>query len=289
MSRHTWPIVIGGCHRSGTSMLRRTLNAHSRIHCGPEVKFFRDFYGDYEDDPLRSFRFPATARAILPEDELLDELGAAFVRVHERASARAGKCRWADKAPENVLYLRQWQRLLGDRWLFVHVVRHPLDTLASIKETRFQRTIPADLDRRIAFYRQYTQAGLDFTAAAPDRSVRVVYDRFVRAPEDGLRVLMRCLDEEAEPGQIAFNEQPQDAGLEDPKVAATTRIHAESVSRWPAVLTPDEARVAWESTRDLWAAVSDESAAGIEPGDQLFENSGWAVSGFEGSSRSSPR
>jgi hypothetical protein len=46
------PITIGGFYRSGTSLLRRILDSHSRIHCGPEVKFTRDFFGDYPHDPL---------------------------------------------------------------------------------------------------------------------------------------------------------------------------------------------------------------------------------------------
>ena len=30
------PIIVGGCFRSGTSLVRRLLNAHSRIFCGPD-------------------------------------------------------------------------------------------------------------------------------------------------------------------------------------------------------------------------------------------------------------
>src|SRR4051812_2806217 len=122
MGPRDWPIIVGGCHRSGTSVVRRVLDAHGRIHCGPEIKFFRDFYGDYPDDSLRDFRFVQTARAVLPADELLEVVGRAFVEVHERAAHHAGKPRWADKAPENVLHTREWERLLGDRWFLVHVV-----------------------------------------------------------------------------------------------------------------------------------------------------------------------
>ena len=118
------PIIVGGCHRSGTSLVRRLLNAHSAIHCGPEVKFFRDFFGDYPDDTLKPFRFLATARSILPEDELLEIAGAAFVAIHERAARRAGKRRWADKAPENVLHLAEWRRILGDDWLLDFAKKH---------------------------------------------------------------------------------------------------------------------------------------------------------------------
>jgi len=256
VSPDTRPVIVGGCHRSGTSLVRRLLNAHSRIHCGPEVKFFRDFYGGYPDDALWPMHFMATARTILPEHELLDIFGRAFVTVHERAAARAGKLRWADKTPENVLHLAEWQRLLGDQWVFLHVVRHPLDTLASIKEVGFPRTIPVELDARIAFYHRYTKAGLDFGAAQPDRCYRVFYEQLTLSAEPTLHALMEWLGETFEPGQLAFNEATQQQGLEDPKVGRTSRIHTESVGRWPAVLTPEEAGTISQATRDIWRLVN---------------------------------
>lgn len=262
MTRAAWPIIVGGCHRSGTSLLRRLLNAHSRIHCGPEVKFFRDAYGDYPTDPVGHLRFFATARAIAPEDELLTIMGGAFVRLHERAAERAGKPRWADKSPENVVYLADWQRLLGDRWLFVHVVRNPLDTLASIKETPFPRTIPPDLDGRIAFYQRYARAGLEFAAAYPDRYFRLRYEALVVAPERTLGRLMRWLGEAYERGQLAFNDRLHEPGLEDPKIARTSGIHVKSVERWARVLTHEEARVIKGETHELWALLARSESAG---------------------------
>jgi hypothetical protein len=253
--RSGWPIVVGGCHRSGTSVLRRILDAHSRIHCGPEVKFFRDFYGDYFDDELAPYRFPRTARAILPEDELLDVLGQAFVSVHERAAALAGKPRWADKAPENVLYAEQWQRLLGDAWLLVHVVRNPLDTLGSIDGAGMPLTFPAGLDARIEFYRRYTEAGLDFETRRPERYRRVVYEELVADPESVLGGLMAWLGEALEPLQLSFNDVPHQAGLEDPAVAETTGVHGEVVGSWRARLTAEEAEAVWAATADLWERV----------------------------------
>ena len=103
------------------------LNAHSQIHCGPELTFFRDFFGDYRDDPLRHLRFTATARDLVPEPDALEVLGGAVIELHERAARRFGKVRWADKSPDNVLYAERWDRLLEGRVLFVHVVRNPLD------------------------------------------------------------------------------------------------------------------------------------------------------------------
>ena len=244
------------------------LNAHPRIHCGPEVTFFRDLYNAFRDDPLAHLRFTTTARTLLPVEELLELLGAAFVEAHRRAADRVGKKRWADKSPDNVLYTREWQRLLGDDWLFVQVARNPLDTIASMTQ-RFPLTLPADLGGRIDFYRRYTQAGLDFAHVHPGRYLVVVYEDLVARPESVLEDVMAWLGEDLHADQLSFNAVPHVAGLEDPKVAATTAVHAESVGRWRAILTRDEAARVWTGTRGLWRRLDPD--ARHEPGSPSFD------------------
>ena len=179
--RSEWPIIIGGCHRSGTTLVRRILNSHSAIHCGPEVKFFLDFYG-----PPRGVKDDMnTARALASEDELLEFFGRGFVELHRRTAQRAGKPRWADKAPENVLYWSHWQRLLGDQWLFIHVVRNPLDTIASLREAGFGDDIPAHILGQAIHYLNHTRAGMRFgrsTAALSPGHVRAACDEPRRDP-----------------------------------------------------------------------------------------------------------
>jgi hypothetical protein len=258
--RNEWPIIIGGCHRSGTTLLRRMLNAHSRIYCGPEVKFFRDFYGDYPNDPLRHGRFFASAQSILQQDELLDVFGQAFVVLHERATFDAGKARWADKCPENVVYLSEWGKLLGDQWVFVHGVRNPLDTLASQEEIGFPLILPPDIEGKIALYRAYTQAGVDFAAMYPDRYYRVIYEELVSAPTLVLTEFMAWLGERFEPAQLQFNNQPGPRGLEDPNIDLTDRVHQDSVGRWSRVLNRPDASLIQSSLGELWRS--------IDPGDR---------------------
>ncbi len=252
------PIIVGGCHRSGTSLLRRILDAHSRIYCGPEVKFFRDFYQDYFYDPLQHDRFMPTARTILPTPELFELLGHDFVRMHELAAAHAGKVRWADKNPENIIYLADWQRLLGDDWVLVHIVRNPLDTLASLKQVGFDGTIPPHWEARIAFYKRYIEAGLEFEARCPGRYRRVIYEELVTQPTEVLPALMAWLGETFEPIQLHFNQVAHQAGLEDPKIAQTTGIHGDSVARWRSTLTPSEAAQIAEACRPLWRELDPE-------------------------------
>ena len=249
----TPPIVVGGCYRTGTSLLRRILDAHPRIHCGPEVKFFRDFHGDYVEDPIRHVRFMETARAMLPPNELFDVLGGAFVAMHERAARAAGKARWADKVPENLVFLDDWQRLLGDRWVLVHAVRNPLDTLASIKEMVFPVSIPRDLNGRIELYLDYNRAGLEFGERYPDRYVRFVYEELVERPEHSVRALMSALGEEFSAAQIEVNAAPHQPGLEDPKAARETAIHTGSVGRWRDELTPEEVDAVSRRAAQVWS------------------------------------
>ncbi len=256
-----WPIIVGGCHRSGTSLVRRLLNAHSHIHCGTEVMFFRDLVGDYRGDHLHHLRFMTTARSLVGDDDLLAVVGRAFIQLHELAARHAGKSRWADKNPDNVLYLPLWEKLLGDRWLLVHVVRNPLDNLRSMTEAGFPLTLPETLGDRIAMYVRYNQAALNFAAVCPERYVGVLYDDLVRSPEQELERLMAGIGEEWETGQLTFNENHHDLGLEDPKIATTDGLHALSLGRWSELLSEADAAEIARGTADIWSRVK----AQLEP------------------------
>ena len=141
-NRRCWPIVIGGFFRSGTTLVRRLFDAHSQVFCGPEVKFWRDLFADYEFDPYAHIRFFKTARSLgLDEAEFLQLQGDAYLRLLEAASRAKGKRRWADKNPENLMYLDQWHRLLKGKFYFVFVVRHPFDALTSLQEIGFAKTL----------------------------------------------------------------------------------------------------------------------------------------------------
>jgi hypothetical protein len=260
------PIIVGGCHRSGTSLVRRILDAHPAIHCGPEVPFFRDLAGNYADDPVGHLRFLSAARSLLPDEAVLTIVGGAFVTMHAEAARRAGKRRWADKAPENVLYVDAWRRLLGERWVFLHVVRNPLDTVASMAEVGFPRTLPRDTAGRIAFYLRYVEAGLDFVEEHSDRARLVVYEQLATEPTAAIGDLMTWLGEQPDPRQLRFNEAAHKEGLEDPKISRTERVHASSVGRWRHDLTEDAARDVWTATAATWARVDPRGRWPVVPG-----------------------
>jgi Sulfotransferase family len=251
------PVIVGGCHRSGTSLTRRLLNAHSQIHCGPEVKLLFEL-GGIPRDPVRHMRFIQTARSLVSEDDLVAVLMRALCELHERAAAQSGKPRWADKNPENAIHLGVWERTIGATWTFVHVVRNPLDTLASMKQVHFPYGLPPTLDERIDHYNRFTVGGLDFVLTHPSRSHVLQYELLVASPEAEIKRLMHALGEEFEEQQLAFNESPHQRGLEDPNIATTSRVHADSVGQWPAHLSADEAMQIRDGTADTWSRIDPE-------------------------------
>jgi len=256
--RRSVPIIVGGCHRSGTTLARRLLNAHPDIHCGPEVKFFRDLYGHYAQDPLAHLRFSHSARTLVDDDELLQEWGMMYIKLQWMAVKREGKRRWADKNPENVMYLPQWERLLGKRWQYVHLVRNPLDTLASIDEAGFNLTIPEDLSGRIAHIKRYMELGFEYVEQNPDRAKIIIYEELVTRPQEVLDSLMSFLGEKVVPAQMEFARMRHAVGIEDPKINATTGIHKKSVQRWKSRISNDAAEMIMQETEMLWRKVDPE-------------------------------
>jgi len=246
------PIIVGGCPRSGTTLMRRILNNHTRIHCGSEVKFFEDLFNNYQlDDSLKNIRFFNTARNLAQEEDIINIFGNAFVKLHEVACNKANKVRWADKCPSNVIYLNYWEKILKESFYFIHVVRNPLDTLASLKEMEFDKSVPVSFNKKIDFYITYMQDGLAYEEIARDRYFRIVYEELVSFPEQVVSRLMNFLGETFEESQLSFD-NPSKKGIEDPKINATKAVHSSSFGRWSTILTANEAIVAWEKCKPIW-------------------------------------
>jgi hypothetical protein len=239
------PVIIGGFYRSGTSLLRRIVDAHPDIHCPPEVKFFRDFHGDYVRDALKKLRFFSSASSLgLDSSELLEIFGGAFIQAHERAAAKLHKARWADKNPENCLYLNEWHELLQGRMQYVHVVRNPLDALSSLLETPFPKTVPPGFEERIDLLCLYQRRALDFMGRHPDISCCVRYEDVVSSPQEEIAKLFSFLGEHFHASVLTgFGSVERRRGIEDPKARAQTRINTGSIGRWKKDLSGRQVRM----------------------------------------------
>lgn len=119
------PIFIVGCHRSGTSVLRRSLDSHPRISSGLEETSLWRLAKD-DDDLGRERR----AGYGVSEDEWFGMVRSMAETFYLRYAASAGKTRWALKLPENALVIDFLDKLYPDCQV-INIVRNPRDVIAS--------------------------------------------------------------------------------------------------------------------------------------------------------------
>ncbi|UJA19959.1 sulfotransferase [Thermoleophilia bacterium SCSIO 60948] len=239
--REPVPIVVGGAHRSGTTLVRGILDRHSRISCGPELKFLLSLRCGYTaEDPLNHSRFTTTAREFAGDDAALEVLGEAFLELHRRRAESAGKPRWADKNPENLIYLDIWQRLLGERFVLVWVRRDPRDVLVSMEAAGFPYSGPDRFERRVEMLAEYERRASRFTQAHPARVIEVVYEDLVADPRGVAGAMMNALGERLEEGQLSLGPAGALDGLGDPNRGRWERIGDTSVGSWRGRLSAAE-------------------------------------------------
>jgi len=248
MSSPKKPIIIGGFFRSGTSLARRILDSHSHIHCAPEIKFFRDIDQDYANDPLKHIRLFSTLPSLgLERNEIVNIFGRAFIAAHELAAQKAGKPRWADKNPENVLYLSDWQTLLPEGFQFIHVVRDPYDALASLQAIGFEKTVPRSFKEKVLLLQKFLNAAARYIEQHPDTSYILNYELLTAKPQETLSNLFSWLGENFEPEVLLkFSSKDRRDGIEDPKVKKSTRIHSGSIGRGANELSKTKQRIIQE-------------------------------------------
>lgn len=243
-------IVVLGFPRSGTSLVRRLLNAHPRICCPPETNLLRaagrfmsetPFAGGLSVGPLSGLAFSG-----LPAEEILDRLRALVFGIFEKLATAAGKPIWAEKTAFDSFHVDAIERLCGERCRYVLIVRHPLDTVCSVGELcermgtylpelhEYVRRHPSpltafahawcDVNRRLDAFRQQhvgycVLVRYEDLAAHPGREVARMFDE-LGEPVEAEALLERAMAESVS------------VGLGDWKVYETWSVHADSIDRW---------------------------------------------------------
>lgn len=135
------PIFIGGLMKSGSSLLRKLLCNHPALFGGLETHWcsseFRDSFRDLDS---RRQRWLREFYEVSPEDQrrLLADAADPYRYLDAFlgfCAQRAGKRRWAEKTPDNVLY----RALITEHWPdapLLHAVRDYRDVFASWKRNK---------------------------------------------------------------------------------------------------------------------------------------------------------
>jgi hypothetical protein len=252
MSGSDRPIFVGGCPRSGTTLLQLMLHSHPRIAIPPETRFVqrtfrrRERFGDlskpanrrrlaksianYKGTKLHELRLDRAAvnKRIMAAPPTV---GSAIGTVFQMYAERYDKPRWGDKRPLYILQLEMIMRLFPDAQI-IHLVRDGRDCVSSLKTMPWWKQSST---AAMALWAATIDAGKAAEAKyGPDTYYRVSYEQLVSDPEPELRGMCQFLGEEFDeamlrPDQLASEAVPKRKTWH---VNTAKEINTGRVGRW---------------------------------------------------------
>lgn len=213
---------IVGTGRSGTTLLQAMLSCHPRLHIPPETQYFSRFDPALHfADPLHAADTDAYIRRVttdpwwitlgLPEAALREALAASrashdlFRWLLRALSPGITKPRFAEKTPHHEKYAKRIVELFPDAQ-FIHVVRDPRDTVASLRKEDWwcdkSVLMTARHCRRVYERMRHMERGL-----GPSRVHRVRYESLVAEPESTLRAACAFLHEDFHPAMLNHDQR----------------------------------------------------------------------------------
>lgn len=258
------PIFIVGANRSGTTLLRLLLNAHSAVAIPDEINYFYGFdwtvsYSQWRSPSLspaayEAFvdRFLTTNAPNVPgldcsalREEILGapaDLRCPYQLLLQRWAALHGKPRWGEKTPGNIYHADLLIDMFPDA-LFVHVVRDPRGGVASMNRVSF---FPDDaVLNALNRHKVMTHGRAFLRRAVPARQrTEVRYEDLVAAPRETLDRLCGFLDLPYEEQMLRFHLDAErfmtEAASSSFNAAATTPISRDHAERWRTDLSADQ-------------------------------------------------
>jgi hypothetical protein len=220
------PVFVGGCPRSGTTLLRTMLNSHPELAIPHETRFVIDAWkqrgrwGDLADaDNRRRLarwivgRRKTRSRRLAKRKPLVramvaapPTLGSVLSVGFELYAERAGKPRWGDKRPSYVLDLDAVFAMWPDAQ-FVNVVRDPRAVVASIcKIGWFEDDLAAGIE---LWERSQRCAERARRRLAEDQFLELRYETLVAEPRATLERLVAFLglDPDGLDAMLAYHER----------------------------------------------------------------------------------
>jgi len=256
------PFFIVGASRSGTTLLRLMLNAHSRLAVPDELKYFRFLEGTQNLASWDTPRSPTAYRQLVREyvtahGALVESVpGAldALQRCEEDRTARGpyraflqhwartcGKARWGEKTPHNISFVD----VIADMFpgaKFIHVVRDPRAAVQSMNASSYysSETVFNALNWRTAI----RDGRRLFRELRPVQELTIRYEDLVREPAPTLQSVCAFLDEAFEPSMLRFYEtadQQMAHRIRTPSIKAP--VTQSGLSKWRTRLTPAQVAV----------------------------------------------
>ena len=243
------PIVLGGCGRSGTTLLRMMLDSHRRICCGPESSLFRRRAID-ADWLADRFGFPRAEVAAIRDGA---RSRPAFIEAFAGlCMQKAGKARWAEKTPRNISRIGEIFRCFTAA-RFVHVLRDGRDVACSLRthprhKVEGGKLVPTDHWKPIAGCARRWVRDIESSRRwwGDPRFLTVRYEDLVLDPRPALGRLMAFIGEEWDEAMLAHAaaDSPfRDATRFAQNPEALGAVNTAALSRWQRDLDERDKRI----------------------------------------------
>lgn len=254
------PFFIVGASRSGTTMLRLMLNAHSRLAVPDELGYFRHVEGKHDlgewDTPLSETDVRALVQGFVEKNaeslgggradlEAVALAGAdrtlrgPFQALLEDWARRSGTERWGEKTPHNIFYVDVIAGMFPEAQ-FIHVVRDPRAVVQSMNSSPYysDETVFNALN-----WRKSIREGERLLNAhlRPERQQTVRYEDLVCHAESTLRSVCSFLGEAFEPKMLRFYEtadQHMAGPIRTPSIKGP--VNQKGLSKWRRRLRPSD-------------------------------------------------
>ncbi len=241
-------IVILGTPRSGTTLLRRLLDAHPNIACPPETYVLsgaaRFLHEETFAQGLRIGTMFGLGYAGFEEDDVLARVRRFAFGFFEEHASGAGKARWAEKTAFDAFHVPAIRRLCEGHVKFICLHRHGLDVACSMadlvdKTGGYVEELHRYVTRYPQPYEAFARAWVDTVGAIEDLAgedagaMSIRYERLVEDPEAVLREVLSFVDEPWDEGIVGRAlGSSGGVGFGDWKTYARANVDTQSVQRW---------------------------------------------------------
>lgn len=289
-AHHAIPIIVGA-PRSGTTLLRFMLDAHSDLAIPPETGFLaadpavlqslprHEFAKFIEQFPLEApawqdFRIASTAWHETIERIAQFSPANAFRSFYRLYAARFSKTRWGDKTPSYVFHIKRISDTLPEA-RFIHLIRDGRDVALSWRKTWFSPG--PDMKTLATHWKQSVTAGLS-NRNTSGCYLEVRYEDLVHDPAPVLQRICRYISLDFEPAMLNYYDNSPARLAEHAErrrsdgvllVGRPERLDQQRLTTQPPVA---ERALAWRTTmtrteRDAFSSVAGDLLAelGYEP------------------------
>lgn len=270
-------IFIGGCERSGTTLLGSMIGNNSETICVPEAKFIielakrygGDLSGEYALEELvtRVESIPRFATWDIEIDQIikagekvnLSKFVIMLVELYAKKKGKKEYRRWVDQTPWNVRYGMTLERLFP-RAKYIHMVRDGRAVAASLLSADWGvRTVKAAADRWVS----QLSYGLALEQVMKTRCLRVRYEDLVASPSKTMEKVCAFADLELEENMMdSRGAVPPSLTREDHRLIGGP-IDVGRIDGWKGVLSDRDINSFESRTCDLLEMLGYESLFGV--------------------------